>query len=114
MSAGADEDGYYEKYNIKTGRVTSYAGSRAGRPTNVDFEFNLQVRDGEMLLVTAHSHPTEPLRPDIDRANENINCNPDDKKLRGYAPVVLRTPSGRVRTFRSPFGYKDINERRKK
>ncbi len=114
VSPGAREEAYAILYNTNTGRTRVLSAANSGRATNTHFSIPVDPAPGEILVATAHSHPrtasagnyaSQRAARQIDRMNENISRNTDDLDLRAHAPVVLKTPSGRVRVFREPGGY---------
>lgn len=115
VRVGARETGFAIVYDKTTGRSRTLREPEVGRGTDNHFHFNFVIsRNREVILVTAHSHPEEAEagswrdRRDARRRNEQnegIDGNDGDERLLERAPVVIKTPTGRVRDFWRPGGY---------
>ena len=129
VSIGQNEDGFIAIYDTETSEASVRRNSAAGNASSTGFGFtddngsrletNRQGvvmgpggRTTQHLLVTAHSHPQafgpshDQNNPNgasrkIDEANEYLKQNPDDTFVLQFAPVVIKTPTGAVREFRS-------------
>jgi len=122
VDEGANERAIVYIYDKDTGKTRplkdSDAGSvQVGQFSSSDrhfrFEFNWRPNT-EVVLATAHSHPKanragglqQRQEADrLDRLNEGISRNNGDRRLSSIAPVVIKTPSGKVEVFRGPGGY---------
>ncbi len=115
VTVGARETGLAFVYDKTTGTTRAVTEPEVGRGTNNHFHFDFTYSASrEVVLVTAHSHPMESEaggfldRRDAQRRNarnEGIVGNDDDEQLLERAPVVIKTPTGRVLPFWKTGGY---------
>jgi hypothetical protein len=109
ISEGAPEDGAAAVYNTITGKTRYLFGPEAGWPDGLSkFRYSIDVVKGDIVIVIGHSHPKADrdkmhlfAAQRLDRENEGISHNPDDKKLvRKFGVLILKTPSSKVKVCR--------------
>lgn len=115
VSVGARETGLALVYDKTTGETRPLREPEVGQGSENHFHFNFSYRrNREVVLVTAHSHPKvseaggwrEQRRArELNAQNEGIVGNDDDEQLLERAPVVIKTPTGRVLQFWKTGGY---------
>ncbi|MEL7025352.1 MAG: RHS repeat-associated core domain-containing protein, partial [Pseudomonadota bacterium] len=127
---GQLETGYIATFNVNTRQVTVRTGDAAGKRSRDGIGFtdsngdDLRVQkdsDGritqeneqgnrvagdEVLLATGHTHPKSDhdmraVRNARNRSNEDIQGNRVDIQLSFSAPMVIKTPSGKLKVFRN-------------
>jgi uncharacterized protein RhaS with RHS repeats len=125
VKSGQREAAYIATYNEDSGKVTERTGDAAGVRNNneVDFLDNkggrlVARRDGriiersghvrretkDIVLVTGHGHPREnpgggAASQSLDRANDNIRQNQNDRLLSQVAPAVIKGTSGNIKVY---------------
>lgn len=103
VHASASEHGYYELFELETGRVIIRAGDEAGSGSHQEFNYEIPVATHKYaVLVWAHTHPAVRGRDSATRALNRANRRPsrvDNTNLIPYAPLVLKAPDGKIRVY---------------
>jgi proteasome lid subunit RPN8/RPN11 len=100
---GAKEEGAYVTYNVDHGHneaVEIIVGSAAGSGSKNEFEYAVPVKDNLWILAWAHTHPSYGTGV-VARSMNRLARRPSrmDRRLMKYAPLVLKGPDGKLRTF---------------
>ena len=125
VRSGRDEPAYIATYNETTREVTVRTGNDAGVRTGSEVNFTdnkgrelranessriferangASIRTNEHVLVTGHGHPKEnpgagAVARTLDRANDDIRNNQNDRRLSTIAPAVIKGTSGTIRVY---------------
>jgi RHS repeat-associated protein len=123
VNSGRDEPAYIATFNENSGEVTVRTGEKAGVQTGSEVAFTdnkgkqlIAKPDGriidrrakrdtnEIVLATGHGHPKEnpgggEASRSLNRANDNIRDNQNDKILSRVAPAVIKGTSGKIRVY---------------
>jgi RHS repeat-associated protein len=126
VKSGTKEAAYIAVFDESSGTVAVRTGDAAGIRTPEDVFFKDEkgsllraqpdgriVEEGkggvkivtkQIVLATGHGHTKENsggagVSKSLDRANESLRNNPNDRGLSRIAPAVIKTPSGKIKVF---------------